>query len=73
MRRDAVPMLPALVCALNAFSVALEADDFDRLVGDRAQPHMRTSPKIGRNEPCPCGSGKKYKKCCLGEDERDFR
>jgi len=24
----------------------------------------RTAPKIGRNEPCPCGSGKKYKKCC---------
>lgn len=23
-----------------------------------------TSNKIGRNEPCPCGSGKKYKKCC---------
>ncbi|WP_421295616.1 SEC-C metal-binding domain-containing protein [Aeromonas sp. 604534] len=21
--------------------------------------------KIGRNEPCPCGSGKKYKQCCL--------
>jgi hypothetical protein len=25
--------------------------------------------KIGRNEPCPCGSGKKYKKCCLAKDE----
>ena len=25
----------------------------------------RDKPKIGRNEPCPCGSGKKYKKCCL--------
>lgn len=25
-------------------------------------------PKIGRNEPCPCGSGKKYKKCCGKED-----
>ena len=25
---------------------------------------VRDSPKIGRNEPCPCGSGKKYKKCC---------
>ena len=25
--------------------------------------------KIGRNAPCPCGSGKKYKKCCLGKDE----
>ncbi len=24
------------------------------------------STKIGRNEPCPCGSGKKYKKCCGG-------
>jgi len=24
----------------------------------------RTQPKVGRNEPCPCGSGKKYKKCC---------
>ncbi|WP_320041797.1 SEC-C metal-binding domain-containing protein [uncultured Desulfobacter sp.] len=24
--------------------------------------------KIGRNTPCPCGSGKKYKKCCLGLD-----
>jgi SWIM/SEC-C metal-binding protein len=23
-------------------------------------------PKIGRNEPCPCGSGKKFKKCCEG-------
>jgi hypothetical protein len=27
---------------------------------------VRTAPKIGRNEACPCGSGKKYKKCCLG-------
>lgn len=25
--------------------------------------------KIGRNDPCPCGSGKKYKKCHLGRDE----
>ncbi|RPI21499.1 MAG: preprotein translocase subunit SecA [Acidobacteria bacterium] len=24
----------------------------------------RTAPKVGRNDPCPCGSGKKYKKCC---------
>ncbi|MDA9761828.1 SEC-C metal-binding domain-containing protein [Desulfobacterales bacterium] len=27
----------------------------------------RKSPKIGRNEPCPCGSGKKFKKCCLNK------
>ena len=30
---------------------------------------MKTRQKIGRNEPCPCGSGKKYKKCCLVKDE----
>ena len=27
------------------------------------KPMHRPGPKIGRNEPCPCGSGKKYKKC----------
>jgi hypothetical protein len=27
--------------------------------------YVREQPKIGRNEPCPCGSGKKYKKCCM--------
>lgn len=26
---------------------------------------IRTEPKINRNEPCPCGSSKKYKKCCM--------
>jgi hypothetical protein len=30
-------------------------------------------PKIGRNEPCPCGSGKKYKKCCLDREDGSFR
>jgi uncharacterized protein len=26
----------------------------------------RTAPKVGRNDSCPCGSGKKYKRCCGG-------
>lgn len=26
---------------------------------------VRGAPKVGRNDPCPCGSGKKHKKCCL--------
>ncbi len=29
------------------------------------QPVRQTTPRVGRNDPCPCGSGKKYKKCCL--------
>jgi curved DNA-binding protein CbpA len=28
------------------------------------QPVRRAEPKVGRNDPCPCGSGKKYKRCC---------
>ncbi len=30
------------------------------------QTVVRTTPKVGRNDPCPCGSGKKFKKCCGG-------
>ena len=29
--------------------------------------------KVGRNDPCPCGSGKKYKKCCLGKETSDTK
>lgn len=31
-------------------------------------PYQRSKPKTGRNEPCPCLSGKKFKKCCLREE-----
>ena len=30
----------------------------------KLRPVVRQQPKVGRNDPCPCGSGKKYKKCC---------
>lgn len=30
----------------------------------KGQPYVRPTPKIGLNSKCPCGSGKKYKKCC---------
>jgi preprotein translocase subunit SecA len=32
--------------------------------GAAAAPVKRAADKVGRNDPCPCGSGKKYKKCC---------
>ncbi len=31
---------------------------------EKPQPIVNSGPKIGRNDPCPCGSGKKYKNCC---------
>jgi hypothetical protein len=36
---------------------------------DDNEPFVRPEPKIGRNDPCPCGSGKKFKKCCLEKNE----
>lgn len=32
------------------------------------ETYVRPEPKVGRNEPCPCGSGKKFKKCCGAPD-----
>ncbi|WP_084498105.1 SEC-C metal-binding domain-containing protein [Spongiibacter marinus] len=29
-----------------------------------SQPSRRAQPKVGRNDPCPCGNGRKFKKCC---------
>ena len=42
-------------------------DDFDDYEDLPLSEPIRTEPKVGRNEPCPCGSGKKYKKCCLNK------
>ena len=46
-----------------------ELDDLGALEDQRddatpSVPFIRETPKIGRNDPCPCKSGKKYKKCC---------
>lgn len=39
-------------------------DEDDSFFPEHDVEPIRTGPKIGRNQPCPCGSGKKYKKCC---------
>jgi len=35
-----------------------------KIFGIDLKPYIRESNKVGRNEPCTCGSGLKYKKCC---------
>ena len=35
---------------------------------EAAATYRRSVPKIGRNDPCPCGSGRKYKQCCAGKN-----
>ncbi len=44
---------------------------FERMIGAlRSAPAEAPVEKPGRNEPCWCGSGRKYKKCHLAEDEK---
>ena len=38
------------------------SDVFDVISTPKEEP--KTTQKVGRNDPCPCGSGKKYKNCC---------
>ncbi len=49
--------------ALAMQNALFEAMSEDLEEGPPAEPYI-APPKVGRNDPCPCGSGKKYKKCC---------
>jgi len=57
-------------------AAVLNLEHFEEIIGKGSQ-RMSSAPsqgivkreKVGRNDPCPCGSGKKYKKCCLLKDE----
>ena len=52
--REAPDLIPIWVETLHAW----------RLENDPSRPSQPRQGKVGRNDPCPCGSGKKYKKCC---------
>ena len=43
---------------------SMQAQEEGDAQAEAATPYVREGRKVGRNEPCPCGSGKKYKKCC---------
>lgn len=51
---------------LGAFVRALKPS-FEQQSSGKGETYTRPGSKLGRNDPCPCGSGKKYKKCCMGE------
>ena len=44
-------------------SIAISLQEAPPAADDKEQPFRRFGGKIGRNDPCPCGSGKKYKQC----------
>lgn len=53
--------IPAAVGTIYRYWLPMRKAIHERLV---AATYQRENPKIGRNDPCPCGSGKKFKKCC---------
>ena len=63
----AAPRRAAAQGGEGAADAGAEAAMNAALSASHAKPVVRDAPKTGRNDPCPCGSGKKYKKCC-GKD-----
>jgi preprotein translocase subunit SecA len=53
---------PAAAAAKTSARSGAEAA-MEAALQKRPEPVRRDVPKVGRNDPCPCGSGKKYKKC----------
>lgn len=81
MRRETVEMLPRIVLDLHDRALSNLDEDLDDQDEDDAldvddpviqgpqEPYVRAGPKVGRNDSCPCGSGRKYKKCCLTRED----
>ena len=62
----AKPRCPAPTLPKLAQEPAAENPDLlHKNAQTKPQPYRRPGPKIGRNDRCPCGSGKKFKQCCL--------
>lgn len=70
-QRMIVHMLTALPEAIKNIQEFGEHMD-KRRKGELVHDKQVRSSKIGRNEPCPCGSGKKYKKCCAFSDQDGY-
>lgn len=64
--KDDVIWLAKCIRYIYDFFYSLRMEYNSKPTNSDSQTNLSTSTKIKRNELCPCGSGKKYKKCCLG-------
>jgi hypothetical protein len=70
--RDKIAVVERLASLYGYIDKPEKAEEYDKIFSAMQRSVPRNSPyydstvavKVGRNEPCPCGSGKKYKKCC---------
>jgi len=64
LTRDPEKMIYARLKTLDKYGVFSGFPSYEEEDYPVQETVRRTEPKVGRNDPCPCGSGKKYKKCC---------
>jgi hypothetical protein len=67
--RGGNPAEVALQAGISVEELFRRRDSFLQRQAWKARQEDEGLPKIGRNDPCPCGSGRKYKKCCLQKNE----
>ncbi len=63
-REQNVKITSAAQATLNSINVVTENKQIPQSTTEKKAPVVNQGPKVGRNDPCPCGSGKKYKNCC---------
>ena len=77
MIMDAINNTPDMADKNDAMQAAIDNDQMKKLqvlaqrYKDAHTQKVREYPKIGRNDPCPCGSGKKFKNCCMNSGKYD--
>lgn len=59
-----INFLPGCVDILRDYAKVLREAFVTVMRESMGETTIRSGPKVGRNDPCPCGSGRKYKKCC---------
>lgn len=67
-KKDILPIAKRYDEIINTWAGYTEDEEYNTHIDEYNEPviaPVRTETKTGRNDPCPCGSGKKYKKCCL--------
>lgn len=63
-----VAFVSILISIIPVMIIAFWPEDYDIVWKTR-----RKLVKVGRNDPCPCGSGKKYKRCCIEKYKNAYR
>ena len=63
-REQNIKITSAAQATLNSINVVTENKQNPQATTEKRAPIVNQGPKVGRNDPCPCGSGKKYKNCC---------